>query len=118
MPAWQADEPLDPSVWLPLTHLALEGFGSGNTIEQRVANLARELSEDLVVDDIGRQCVPRSVARELFALREEKARREAERRGKYQDDMRKLSERNRKLLQGGQPARSGIALADIRKAEW
>jgi hypothetical protein len=70
---WQAAEPLDPAAWIPLTELALEGFGYADTLEGRVANLRRDLAEEvLLLDDIGRACVPRRVARDMFAERAQK----------------------------------------------
>lgn len=73
---WQSVEPLDPAAWIPVVHLALEGFGGlgGSTLEQRAASLRRELAEEILLDDIGRACVPRGVARVMY---EERARWEA-----------------------------------------
>ena len=70
--AWRVDEPLDPAAWIPLSALALEGLGKGGTVEQRAKHLARTLADEVLVDDIGRPCLPRSVARELFAVRAER----------------------------------------------
>lgn len=81
---FQAAEPLDPAAWIPLSELALEGFGHADTVDVRIRNLRHDLSEDLLLDDIGRACVPRSVARQMFAdraqaVRDADAQRAAER---------------------------------------
>ena len=68
---WQADSVLDPAAWVSLAELAVEGFGSAENLETRVRNLRRDLAGDILLDDIGRACVPRSVARRLFADRAE-----------------------------------------------
>jgi len=66
---WQSAEPLDPAAWIPLSALALEGFGYADALDTRVRNLCRDLAEEILLDDIGRACVPRSVARQMFADR-------------------------------------------------
>ena len=60
-------EALDPSYWVPVSQLALEGFGPGGTFDERFANLRVELADDIILDDVGRSCVARSVARDFFA---------------------------------------------------
>ncbi len=73
---WRSAESLPTSEWLPLSALAVHGFGRGfdgrETIEQRIENLHRELSEDVLLDDVGIPHVRRSLARELFAERGQK----------------------------------------------
>lgn len=49
---------------VPLAHLVIEGLA--DTIDR----LADRLAGQVVLDDIGRRCVPREVARELFADRD------------------------------------------------
>ena len=75
-PEFHSAEPLDRSEWIPLSDLAAEGFGrppfGGDSPEDRIANLRRELAEHLLLDDIGRAHIPRRVARELFAERAQK----------------------------------------------
>jgi hypothetical protein len=75
-PEFHSAEPLDRSEWIPLSDLAAEGFGrppfGGDSPEDRIANLRRELAEHILLDDIGRAHVPRRVARELFAERAQK----------------------------------------------
>jgi hypothetical protein len=83
---WRSAEPLDRAEWIPLSDLAAEGFGrppfGGDSPEDRIATLRRELAEHVLLDDIGRAHIPRRVARELFAERAQKhaeaAAREAE----------------------------------------
>lgn len=69
---WQAATALDPAAWIPLSELALEGFGYANTVDDRVRNLRHDLADEVLLDDIGRACVPRSVARQLFTDRAQK----------------------------------------------
>ncbi len=69
---WQADAPLDPAAWIPLVELALEGFGYADTLDARLRNLRHDLAEEILLDDIGRACVARSVARQMFANRAQK----------------------------------------------
>ncbi|OBF42572.1 hypothetical protein A5719_03335 [Mycolicibacterium peregrinum] len=115
-PTWQTTEPLDPAAWIPLSELALEGLGTGTTIEQRSAHLARELSNDLLHDDIGRACVPRSVARELFAVRAEKQQREAARRANVTVDDTAAQTRERvRALQSREAL--GDPIADMKRAD-
>jgi len=71
---WRPAEPLDPAAWIPLTELALEGFGHSDTIDGRAHNLRHDLAAEILLDDIGRACVPRGVAREMFAERNQKQR--------------------------------------------
>jgi hypothetical protein len=78
MPEFQSAEPLDPAQWIPLSHLAIEGFGASlgpDSVADRIETLRREFADEALVDDIGRCCVPRRLARELFA---ERARQQAE----------------------------------------
>lgn len=117
---WQAAEPLDPAAWIPLSALALEGLGAGTTIEQRAAHLGRELSDEVLHDDIGRACLPRSVARELFNARTEREQRQADRQAARAADYRAnnptdhVRERVRALQQRGTV---GDPLADMKQAD-
>lgn len=117
-PTWQTAEPLDPASWIPLSELALEGLGNGTTIEQRSAHLARELADDLLHDDIGRACVPRSVARELFALRAEKQRRQADRSARARTGIADGATQIRERVRALQSRESlGDPLADMKRTD-
>ena len=67
-------EPVEPPAGLvTLAELAAEGFGWGGqfirTPGDAVDALARRLAALVVLDDLGRRCVSRAVARDLFAAR-------------------------------------------------
>jgi hypothetical protein len=70
---WQSAESLDPANWVDLGSLAVWGFGrppfGEDSLETRVDNLRRELADEIIVDDLGRDCVARSVARVMFTER-------------------------------------------------
>jgi hypothetical protein len=68
----------DPTNLVPLAELAAEGFGydggpSVRTPRDAVDALAAQLDGEVVLDDLGRRCVSRAVARGLFSEREEQA---------------------------------------------
>jgi hypothetical protein len=84
-------ETVDPVVDLiPLAELAAEGFGYGSpyivTPQDAVDVLARQLADQVIVDDVGRRCVTREVARGMFTERAggERRRREADARNAAQ----------------------------------
>lgn len=88
--SWQASEPLDPAAWVPLSSLAVEGFGASridDTIEARTRRLARQLAAEVLLDDIGRACVPRAVAREMFAERAERDQRQREQKTRLSEEL-------------------------------
>lgn len=70
---WQSTGPLDPARWIACSALAAEGFGrpryGADTLEARIANLCRDLADHIMLDDIGRAHIPRSIAREMFTDR-------------------------------------------------
>ncbi|MCV7214707.1 hypothetical protein H7J51_05335 [Mycobacterium crocinum] len=117
---YHSAEPLDPAAWIPLTELALEGFGHADTIDARVANLRHELADEILFDDIGRACVARSVAREMFADRAQKQRdaadREATRRAerKANDPVASMRRRIQALQARGT---TGDPLLDVKGGE-
>lgn len=88
----------DPANWIPLTALAIEGFGRGTTVEDRTAHLAAQLADRLVFDDLGRRCVARSVARELFTRQAEQAGRLRERRAANRAELRAETNRLRERI--------------------
>jgi hypothetical protein len=58
---------------VPLALLAAEGFGWGpyaKVPRDAVKVLARQLAAEVAVDDVGRLCVPREVARRLLSERD------------------------------------------------
>ena len=115
---WQAAEPLDPAAWIPLTELALEGFGRGDTLDIRAKNLRHALTDQVLLDDIGRACVPRSVARQMFAERAQaeidKQGREAAARAEYAANDSAVQVRARvRALQAKET--TGNALADMKR---
>jgi hypothetical protein len=65
---------VDPADLVPLGELAVEGFGWGGFVASpfdAIAVLAGQLGEEVVLDDLGRRCVSRQVARRLFTERAE-----------------------------------------------
>ena len=99
-------DPADPAGLVTLAELVIEGFGWDNafttTSREAVAVLARELGDEVVTDDIGRRCVPRVVARRLFAERAEVERRRQEARERHEAKTAELAAKNRP--RGGVPA--------------
>jgi hypothetical protein len=75
-------DPVDPAELVTLAELASEGFGYGNQYVQSprdaIRVLAGQFAGDVVVDDLGRQCVTHDRARTLFAERAEAKRRQRE----------------------------------------
>jgi hypothetical protein len=66
--------PVDPVDMVPLSALVVEGFGWGGLVASpldAIAVLAGQLEGEVVLDDLGRRCVSREVARGLFAARAE-----------------------------------------------
>jgi hypothetical protein len=98
-------ETADPADLVTLADLATEGFGYGSpyvtTPRDAIDALARQLADDIVIDDIGRRSVSRSAARALFTERREaEARqREAQRRREAELEEQPLSN----PIRGGVP---------------
>lgn len=120
---WQAAEPLDPAAWIPITALALEGLGKGTSIEQRTTHLTHNLADDILADDIGRLCVPRSVARELFALRNENLQRTREQARATSTELAAESQRTRQRVraiaeQQRHQEPTGDPLADLKREDY
>jgi hypothetical protein len=115
-----AAEPLDPASWIPLSSLALEGFGHAHTIEIRINNLRHELADRVILDDLGRACISRSCARVLF---EERAAKQAEQRSRDELRRAEIAARNavpemRARIRALQQREStGDPLADMKGAE-
>jgi hypothetical protein len=116
---WQSAEPLDPASWIPVTELALEGFGRSDNFEARVTTLRHELSDEIIHDDLGRACVPRSVARVMFEERAQKQAQqqahEAHRRAELAAQGNPLRDRVRALQQR---QTLGDPLADMKRTEF
>ena len=127
---WQSTEPLDPAAWIPIVELALEGFGGtgGSTLEQRTASLRRELADEILLDDIGRPCVARSIARIMFSERaswlaqkqEQQQAREAREKETHaatakQQQQQALRDRVRALAERGT---LGDPLADMKRGDF
>ena len=78
-PAETADEGavVGPTDLVPLAELAAEGFGWDGPFvanpRDAIAMLAARLDGEVLSDDLGRRCVSREVARDLFSEREEQA---------------------------------------------
>lgn len=64
---------------IPLSHLVTEGFGASVHGGPTVHHLAAQLGDDVVLDDLGRQCVSRDRARCLFTERAEQGHANAQR---------------------------------------
>jgi hypothetical protein len=58
------DQPL-----VTLAELVAEGFGASVHSGPTIHHLAAQLGDDVVLDDLGRQCVSRDTARRLFTER-------------------------------------------------
>jgi hypothetical protein len=61
-----------PTDLVPLSALTVEGFGWGGFVASpldAIAALAAQLDGEVELDDLGRRCVTREVARRLFAER-------------------------------------------------
>jgi len=113
-------EPFDVAGWIPLSHLALEGLGNGSTLEARADHLAKELADETVLDDCGRACVRRSVARELFAIREQARQRQAERqqarRTATAEESQRLRDRVRSIQEKQRQRDDGLDGLDMSEA--
>lgn len=118
---WQTTEPLDPAAWVPLTTLALEGFGYADNFDHRLANLRGDLADDILLDDIGRACVPRSVARRMFTDRAHKLAEERDRdaaRRAEADANNPAKEVRARVRALQQQQTTGDALADMKRDEF
>ena len=118
-PRWQSAEPFDPASWVAVSELALEGFGRSDTFDGRVANLRHELRRALLLDDLGRACVPRSTARAMF---EERATRQAQAHAREEAHQAELAaqgnplrDRVRAIQQRGT---TGNPLADMKRGDF
>jgi hypothetical protein len=104
-----------------LAELAAEGFGWDSpcirTPKDAVDVLARQLDDHLVVDDLGRRCVTRQVARELFTERTTAEQRQREVAAAAHRHAAELDEQFRAQLRGGIPASEvpdGVTVVDLR----
>jgi hypothetical protein len=96
----------DPAELVPLAELAVEGFGYGGpyvvTPKDAADVLARDLGDEVTLDDIGRRCVSREVARRLFTERAETERRQREAQQRHEEELAEQAANNRP--RGGVPA--------------
>jgi hypothetical protein len=73
---------IDPADLVPLAELAAEGLGYGSpyvtTPREAIDALAVHLGDRVILDDLGRRCIGRDMARELFAERAEAEQRQRE----------------------------------------
>jgi len=78
----------DPADLVPLAELAAEGFGHGSpyvkTPKDAIDVLAHQLDGAVTLDDLGRRCVTRDTARQLFTDRAEAEQRQREARERHQ----------------------------------
>jgi hypothetical protein len=106
--AESVDEPatVDSAELVPLAELAGEGFGWGGqfvtTPGDAVDALAAQLDGEVVLDDLGRRCVSREVARRLFAERAEGERRQWEAQQRREEELAEQAANHRP--RGGVPA--------------
>jgi hypothetical protein len=98
--------PIDPTELVPLAQLCVEGFGYSHplvvTPRDAVDALAAQLDGEVVLDDLGRRCVSREVARRLFAERAEAERRQREAHERREAELAEQAANNRP--RGGIPA--------------
>jgi hypothetical protein len=98
--------PTDPTELVPLAALASEGFGYGHplvvTPRDALDALAAQLDGEVVLDDLGRRCVSREVARRLFTERAEAERRQQEAQQRHEEELAEQAANNRP--RGGVPA--------------
>jgi hypothetical protein len=91
--------PIDPAELVPLAQLSVEGFGYGHplvvTPRDALDALAAQLDGEVVLDDLGRRCVSREVARRLFSERAEAERRQREAHQRREEELAELAEQNR-----------------------
>jgi hypothetical protein len=81
-----------------LAELVAEGFGeTGYSFCDPLAELEERLADVVELDDIGRRCVPRPVARRMFA---ERAEAEAETRRRGAERRRMFAARSRPVVRG------------------
>ena len=101
---------------VPLSVLALEGFGGGS-----IDHLAKILGDDMVLlDDLGRRCCTRETARALFTTRAEKREAEIERNRLARENRAPNPIRERvRAIQDSQDGiePTGDALSDIKTAD-
>lgn len=114
--------PVEPVALVTLAELAAEGFGPWSGQFTRgprdvIRALAKQLDGEIVLDDLGRQCVSRDVAARLIAERAEAERRQAEERERHWAEQ---SERHRPVSRGV-PVPEGMedldALSVLKAAE-
>ena len=102
---------VEPDALTPLSELAVEGFGWGGyvtTTQDAIAALAAELvgkGIEILLDDLGRRCVSRDTARQLFAERAADEQRRVEQLRRQQED--ELV--NRPAVSRGVPAVAGLS---------
>ena len=107
-PAETADEGavVGPTDLVPLAELAAEGFGWDGPFvanpRDAIAMLAARLDGEVLSDDLGRRCVSREVARDLFSEREEQALRWREMQARLDAEAAEAAARN--PVWGGIPA--------------
>lgn len=114
---WQADGPLDTCRWIPLSVLAIEGFGTGlidNSFDRRYDRLRYELRAEILCDDVGIPHIPRALAATMIreraqALAEQKARIEAQ---QARFDAEHAADRAR-VLAMGRPAIDGLSAHEV-----
>ena len=98
-PAETVAEVVDPTGSLvTLVELAAEGFGDGpyvTTLKDAADVLAARLGDRVTLDDLGRRCVSREVARGLFSEREEQALRWRELQARLDAEAAEEAARNR-----------------------
>jgi hypothetical protein len=115
------DQPL-----VTLAELVAEGFGVSVHSGPTIHHLAAQLGDDVVLDDLGRQCVSRDRARSLFTERAEQQARQraqaAQHTGSqtYHDAVRRgiaaRKQRQRELL-SQQPGLSAAALMALTSGD-
>jgi hypothetical protein len=101
----EVTETVDPAELVALGELSAEGFGWGSvhvrTPSDAIAELAHRLDGEVVLDDLGRRCVSREVARRLLT---ERAESEARQRAAAERQATEHAEQWRAQRRGGMPA--------------
>lgn len=105
-PHWHTNErtTVDDEILVPLAHLVIEGFGDGS-IDRLVAQLPEK---SVMVDDIGRRCVTRGCAAELFAARAQAQANQRERARQRQEAMAAQPNPTRELVKAIRQAQAGV----------
>ena len=108
------DVVLEPVDLVSLGELCAEGFGYDppriTAPRDVIAAVARQLDGEVLLDDLGRQCVPRDTARRLLAERAEAERRWREEQERHEAELAQLDAANRPLA--GIPIPEGMEGAD------